>query len=174
MKKLLFIILTIFVLTTTYGCGNKTATETDKAKETVDNFFAALKDADFKKAADFVLSEEQEQMRNTQWEDDFERGFMETYLSKLSSKYISGEIEKDKTDGSLMYKFKSMDMGEYISKVGLNNPTIEGGAPQIKDVDVDGIRMVELEKSVFLKKEGDKWLIANANDIMNAIMEFNE
>ena len=70
MKKLLFIILTIFVLTTTYGCGNKT--ETDKAKETVDNFFAALKDADFKKAADFVLSEEQEQMRNTQWEDDLE------------------------------------------------------------------------------------------------------
>lgn len=32
--------------------------------------------------------------------------------------------------------------------------------------------MVELEKSVFLKKEGDKWLIANVDDIMNAIMEF--
>ena len=170
MKKLLFIILTIFVLTTTYGCGNKT--ETDKAKVTVDNFFAALKDADFKKAADFVLSEEQEQMRNTQWEDDFEREFMETYLSKISAKYISGEIEKDKTEGSLMYKFKSIDMGDFISKVGLNNPTIEGGAPKIKDVDIDGMHMVELEKSVFLKKEGDKWLIANVNDLMNAIMEF--
>ena len=99
---------------------------------------------------------------------------METYLSKISSKYISGEIEKGKTESSLLYEFKSIDMGEYISKIGLNNPTLEGGAPKIKDVDVDGIHMVELEKSVFLKKEGDKWLIANVNDVMNAIMEFNE
>lgn len=113
-------------------------------------------------------------MRNTEWHDDFEREFMETYLSKISSKYISGEIEKDKTEGSLMYEFKSMNMGEYVNKVGLNNPMLEGGAPKITDVDVDGINMVELEKSVFLKKEGDKWLIANVNDVMNAIMEFNE
>lgn len=172
MKKLLFIILTIFVLTTTYGCVNKTATETDKAKETVDNFFAALKDADFKKAADSVSSEEQEQMRNTEWNDDFEKTFMETYLSKISAKYISGEIENDKSEGSLMYNFKTMNMGEYVNKVGLKNPTIEGGVPQIKDVDVDSIEMVELEKSVLLKKDGDKWLIANVNDVMNAIMEF--
>lgn len=135
-------------------------------------FFAALKDADFKTAADFVSSEEQEQMRNTEWNDDFEKTFMETYLSKISAKYISGEIENDKSEGSLMYNFKTMNMGEYVNKVGLKNPTIEGGVPQIKDVDVDSIEMVELEKSVLLKKDGDKWLIANVNDVMNAIMEF--
>lgn len=174
MKKFLYLVAAVFALTSLYGCGNKMSSETKKAKETVDSFFAALKNADFKTAADFVSTEEQEPMRNTEWEDDFEREFMETYLSKISSKYISGEIEKDKTEGSLMYKFKSMDMGEYVSKVGLNNPTLEGGAPKIKDVDIDGIHMVELEKSVLLKKEGDKWLIANVNDVMNAIMEFNE
>lgn len=174
MKKFLYLVAAVFALTSLYGCGNKMSSETKKAKETVDSFFAALKNADFKTAADFVSTEEQEPMRNTEWEDDFEREFMETYLSKISSKYISGEIEKDKTEGSLMYKFKSIDMGDYINKVGLNNPTPEGGAPQIKDVDIDGIHMVELEKSVYLKKEGDKWLIANVNDVMNAIMEFNE
>lgn len=172
MKKFLYIIAAVLAFTSLYGCGNNSTSETEKAKETVDSFFAALKDADFKTAADYVSSEEQEQMRNTEWHDDFEREFMETYLSKISSKYISGEIEKDKTEGSLMYEFKSMDMGEYVNKVGLNNPLIEGGAPKIKDVDVDGIHMVELEKSVFLKKEGDKWLIANVNEVMNAIMEF--
>lgn len=174
MKKFLYLVAAVFALTSLCGCGNKMSSETEKAKETVDSFFAALKDADFKTAADFVSTEEQEQMRNTEWQDDFEREFMETYLSKISSKYISGEIEKGKTESSLLYEFKSIDMGEYISKIGLNNPTLEGGAPKIKDVDVDGIHMVELEKSVFLKKEGDKWLIANVNDVMNAIMEFNE
>ena len=174
MKKFLYLVAAVFALTSLYGCGNKMSSETKKAKETVDSFFAALKNADFKTAADFVSTEEQEPMRNTEWEDDFEREFMETYLSKISLKYLSGEIEKDKTEGSLMYKFKLMDMGEYVSKVGLNNPTLEGGAPKIKDVDIDGIHMVELEKSVLLKKEGDKWLIANVNDVMNAIMEFNE
>lgn len=173
MKRILYIIAAVLAFTSLYGCKSKTSSETEKAKETVDSFFAALKDADFKTAADFVSGEEQEQMRNTEWHDDFEREFMETYLSKISSKYISGEIEKDKTEGSLMYEFKSMNMGEYVNKVGLNNPMLEGGAPQIKDVDVDGINMVELEKSVFLKKEGDKWLIANVNDVMNEIMEFN-
>lgn len=172
MKRILYIIAAVLAFTSLYGCGNNSSSETEKAKETVDSFFAALKDADFKTAADFVSSEEQESMRNTEWQDDFEREFMETYLSKISSKYISGEIEKDKTEGSLMYKFKSIDMGDYINKVGLNNPTLEGGAPKIKDVDIDGIHMVELEKSVFLKKEGDKWLIANVNEVMNAIMEF--
>ena len=70
MKKFLYIIAAVLAFTSLYGCGNNSSSETEKAKETVDSFFAALKDADFKTAADYVSSEEQEQMRNTEWQDD--------------------------------------------------------------------------------------------------------
>lgn len=52
MKKFLYIIAAVLAFTSLYGCGNNSSSETEKAKETVDSFFAALKDADFKTAAD--------------------------------------------------------------------------------------------------------------------------
>ena len=51
MKKFLYLVAAVFALTSLCGCGNKMSSETEKAKETVDSFFAALKDADFKTAA---------------------------------------------------------------------------------------------------------------------------
>lgn len=56
MKRILYIIAAVLAFSSLCGCKSKTSSETEKAKETVDSFFAALKNADFKTAADFVSS----------------------------------------------------------------------------------------------------------------------
>ncbi|MBY0753826.1 DUF4878 domain-containing protein [Clostridium sardiniense] len=184
MKKIILVLVAIFMSVFLISCGGKT-----EAKDSVKDFFSAYQNMDLSKANEYVEDGGLLQKSIKQFED-YDKSRIEAlkyWSSKLNYKILDSE-EKDKEskvkvevtalNGSQIYNEYMQNVQSLrINEATLNNESVDGDAVG-SDFDKAFITALEnqtnslitTDVTVILKKEDGKWKIQNDKEVLQAIL----
>ncbi|MBM7833766.1 DUF4878 domain-containing protein [Clostridium sardiniense] len=184
MKKIVLVLVAIFMSVFLVSCGGKT-----EVKDSVKDFFSAYQNMDLSKANEYVEDGGLLQKSIKQFED-YDKSRIEAlkyWSSKLNYKILDSE-EKDKEakvkvevtalNGSQIYnEYMKNVQSLRINEATLNNESVDGDAVG-SDFDKAFITALEnqtnslitTDLTVILKKEDGKWKIQNDKEVLQAIL----
>lgn len=171
MKKRIAVILLAFVMVLSLAAcgGNKPKTDTDMAKAAIEGFYGAIKDFKISDLKEYVSKDLAGEMTEEALGSGDEVEIMKVIFSKVTAVYKSGEIEKDATSGKLTYTLGVLDMKSLMGQ--LMELALSGSAePDMTKINWDKVDVVEKDVEIEVKKEDDKWIIANPETAIINIM----
>lgn len=140
--------------------GNKSKTDTDMAKAAVDGFYGALKEFKVDELKNYVSKDLAGQMTKDALGAGDDVEMMKIIFSKVTVAYKSGEIKKDATSGKLTYTLGTIDLKNIVPQ--LMELVLEGSEESdMTKIDWDKAEIVEKDIEIEVKKEEDKWIIAD-------------
>lgn len=183
-KIISFTLVMVMMVTLLTGCG-----ETKKAETTVNNAFAALKELDFEKAADYINLDEIIDSENES-EDALaldDTVIMENLFGKLEHKIVSSEkLDKDTVivkaeitaidmkpvlaefiGNALQYAFANAFASPQPSEEEVNQKMIE---MFVESISKEDLATVTKEVDMNVVKVDKKWKIEATDELSNALL----
>lgn len=177
MKKRIWMVWGCILLLVLTACGAN-ASPTEEAKSTVEGFFQAFAKMDTKEMAKFLPKEMREKQQSAEKEssslnmdDPNVKKQVDMYKSvfaKVQAAYVSGEIEKGKTEGTLTYKVTAPNMMDLASKMmSIIGPN---GQPDYSKLDLSTVKTDETSLDIDVKYDDDRWVIADPQTLFMKTM----
>lgn len=168
MKKRIWMVWGCILLLVLTACGAN-ASPTEEAKSTVEGFFQAFAKMDAKEMAKFLPKEMREKQQSAEKESSSlnmddpnvkkQADMYKSVFAKVQAAYVSGEIEKGKTEGTLTYKVIAPDMMDLASKMmSIIGPN---GQLDYSKLDLSTVKTDEKSLDIDVKWEDDRWVIAD-------------
>lgn len=173
MKKILVpLLLIVLLLSLVSGCSGE-KTETDFAKDKVEELLNTLKNSDLEKLAAITgekidETEDVEQMKI----------IYNAIFSDMTWSFVSGEIKEGV--GDLVYKVKSKDFSQLISKLfaaalgGQVDPEDDEAMKKFLEEAIKDITPTEKEITFKMKKEGEEFTMDDIEDTMGKILGIDD
>ena len=173
MKKYLVPLLLVTLLLSLVGGCSGAKTETDIAKDTVEELLNTFKNSDFEKLAAITGeniddTEDTEQMKV----------MYNAIFSDMSWSFVSGEIKEGV--GDLIYKVKSKEFSQLLPKIfaaalsGQVDPEDGESIKKFLEETIKAIPPIEKEITFKMKKEGESFTMEDVEDTMGKILGIDE
>lgn len=177
MKKRIWMVWGCILLLILTACGAK-ASPTEQAKSTVEGFFQAFAKMDAKEMAKYLPKDMREKQQRAEKESSSlntddpnvkkQADVYKSVFAKVQAAYVSGEIEKGKTEGTLTYKVTTPNMMDLVSKMmSILGPN---GQPDYSKLDISNVKTDDISLDIDVKQEEDRWVLADPQTLLMKTM----
>ncbi len=166
-KKIFSIIIALLVIMSFAACNQQS--DTDSAKESIQNCMDALKAADMNKARQYAAKDSKPYLTDAALKenpDDSEEKWIIDLLASSQYKFKSGSIKDGEEKGTFIYEITSKDLMSIISQ---SMDDIMAGKSEdeiLSNMDVSKLDDQTRDVEITVQKEGGKWKVVKAEDLL--------
>lgn len=166
-KKIFSIIIALLVIMSFAACNQQS--DTDSAKESIQNCMDALKAADMNKARQYAAKDSKPFLTDAALKenpDDPEEKWIIDLLASSQYKFKSGSIKGGEEKGTFIYEITSKDLMSIISQ---SMDDIMAGKSEeeiLSNMDVSKLDDQTRDVEITVQKEGGKWKVVKAEDLL--------
>ncbi len=166
-KKIFSIIIALLVIMSFAACNQQS--DTDSAKESIQNCMDALKAADMNKARQYAAKDSKPFLTDDALKenpDDPEEKWIIDLLASSQYKFKSGSIKDGEEKGTFIYEITSKDLMSIISQ---SMDDIMAGKSEdeiLSNMDVSKLDDQTRDVEITVQKEGGKWKVVKAEDLL--------
>lgn len=166
-KKIFSIIIALLVIMSFAACNQQS--DTDSAKESIQNCMDALKAADMNKARQYAAKDSKPFLTDATLKenpDDPEEKWIIDLLASSQYKFKSGSIKDGEEKGTFIYEITSKDLMSIISQ---SMDDIMAGKSEdeiLSNMDVSKLEDQTRDVEITVQKEGGKWKVVKAEDLL--------
>lgn len=166
-KKIFRIIIALLVIMSFAACNQQS--DTDSAKESIQNCMDALKAADMNKARQYAAKDSKPYLTDAALKenpDDSEEKWIIDLLASSQYKFKSGSIKDGEEKGTFIYEITSKDLMSIISQ---SMDDIMAGKSEdeiLSNMDVSKLDDQTRDVEITVQKEGGKWKVVKAEDLL--------
>lgn len=166
-KKIFSIIIALLVIMSFAACNQQS--DTDSAKESIQNCMDALKAADMNKARQYAAKDSKPFLTDAALKenpDDPEEKWIIDLLASSQYKFKSGSIKDGEEKGKFIYEITSKDLMSIISQ---SMDDIMAGKSEdeiLSNMDVSKLDDQTRDVEITVQKEGGKWKVVKAEDLL--------
>lgn len=166
-KNFFSIIIALLVIMSFAACNQQS--DTDSAKESIQNCMDALKAADMNKARQYAAKDSKPFLTDAALKenpDDPEEKWIIDLLASSQYKFKSGSIKDGEEKGTFIYEITSKDLMSIISQ---SMDDIMAGKSEdeiLSNMDVSKLDDQTRDVEITVQKEGGKWKVVKAEDLL--------
>ena len=144
-------------------------TDTEKAKETVEDFYQAIKDFDIDNFYKYVPKDKIEKIKEEDLVKGEELERSKQLLSLTHVKYKSGEIKEGSDSGVLTYTITALDFENLLDEL-MSVKITDSGEPDLSKINWEKVATRDVDRDIKLIKDKDNWIIANPLEVMEYLI----
>ena len=166
-KKIFSIIIALLVIMSFAACNQQS--DTDSAKESIQNCMDALKAADMNKARQYAAKDSKPFLTDDALKenpDDPEEKWIIDLLASSQYKFKSGSIKDGEEKGTFIYEITSKDLMSIISPSMDDFMAGKSEDEILSNMDVSKLDDQTRDVEITVQKEGGKWKVVKAEDLL--------